>query len=98
MNSEILSLCIKVKREMNQRKLGPYAESRVGIAHALNSTYFSTERKHLPLPLPAGMTSVRCILKLGSEVSTMQSNISETSAYKVLRYSSVLQRWAVHTG
>lgn len=41
-------VCAKVKQEIRQRKLGPYAESRVGVAHVLHSTYFSAESKYLP--------------------------------------------------
>lgn len=74
--------------EIIQRKLASHAESRVGTGQILNSTYFSIERKDLPLPLHAGMTSIRYILKLGTEASTMHSNISETSAYKGLRYTT----------
>jgi len=77
-----------VKQEIIQRKLGLYAESRVGTAHILKSTYFSIEKKPLPLPLRTATTSIRCILKLGSEASTTQSNISERSAYQVFRHTT----------
>lgn len=88
------TLCVKVKRATIPRKFGPYAESRVGTAHILQSTYFSMKRKHPPLPLPAGTTS------WGAKASTIQSAGSETRAYKVLRYTrsfcdgqSLLARW-----
>lgn len=58
-------LHVKVNQEIIQRKLGPYAESRVGIARILKSTSFSIERKHLPLPLPPRNSQYKVYFKAG---------------------------------